>query len=271
MRSPEWDGVDGGVSQWAVGGPKAPDSLDAVTFGIPGRPAPGSGRPGRTAPTAVISRSALDLNLRAVIGSTRGAVIDVRADAWGHGALLVASQAVAAGAARILVDEHARAALADEVDPALFSTTAEATAAEAVYGLSTGFTPVLSLRGSVLSVKELRAGEGVSYGYTYRAPADTVVALITGGYAQGVVRSLGNAASVLIAGERHPIVGRVAMDVCVVEVGSRNAARRGDEVVYFGDRSTGSPTLAQWSAASGLTSAELVTAIGLRNDREYVA
>jgi alanine racemase len=130
---------------------------------------------------------------------------------------------------------------------------------------------VLSLRGAVLSLKRLRQGEGVSYGYTHRAPRDTVVALVTGGYAQGVARSLGNAASVMIAGERHPIIGRVAMDVCVVDVGADSGVSRGVEVVYFGGPGGPSPALAEWTDASGLTAGELVTAIGLRNDREYVA
>jgi alanine racemase len=242
-----------------------------VTLGIPGRAAPGSGTPGRTAPVARISRSALDLNLRAVLSSTRRALIDVRADAWGHGLAFVATAALRAGAAGLLVDDGGAAELAGTLDPAQMVLSGETTAPEAVYGLTAGFTPVLSLRGAVLSLKRLRQGEGVSYGYTHRAPRDTVVALVTGGYAQGVARSLGNAASVMIAGERHAIVGRVAMDVCVVDVGADSAVSRGVEVVYFGGPGEASPALAEWTDASGLTAGELVTTIGLRNDREYVA
>jgi alanine racemase len=242
-----------------------------VTFGIPGRAAPGPGTPGRTAPVARIARSALDLNLRAVLSSTRSAVIDVRADAWGHGLAFVATAALRSGAAGLLVDDGGAAELVGTIDPALLMVSGEATAPEAVYGLTAGFTPVLSLHGSVLSLKPLRRGEGVSYGYAHRAPRDTVVALVAGGYAQGVVRSLGNAASVMIAGERHPIVGRVAMDVCVVDVGEDSGVSRGDEVIYFGGSAAASPALAEWTDASGLTAGELVTAVGLHNDREYVA
>jgi alanine racemase len=242
-----------------------------VTLGIPGRAAPGSDTPRRTAPVARISRSALDLNLRAVLSSTRSAIVDVRADAWGHGLAFVADAALRAGAAGLLVDDGGSAQVAGTIDPALLVLSGEATAPEAVYGLTAGFTPVLSLHGSVLSLKRLRQGEGVSYGYTHRAPRDTTVALITGGYAQGVVRCIGNAASVAIAGERHPIIGRVAMDVCVVDVGPDGAVSRGDEVVYFGGPGGVSPALSEWTDASGLTAGELVTTIGLRNDREYVA
>jgi alanine racemase len=119
----------------------------------------------------------------------------------------------------------------------------------------------------VLSVKDLRAGEGVSYGYAYRASADTRIALVTGGYAQGIVRGLGGAVDVAIAGMRHRIVGRVAMDVCVVETGHA-AVQRGDEVLFLGDPAQGEPSLAEWVRASGLRDAELVTMVGLRAIRE---
>jgi alanine racemase len=121
----------------------------------------------------------------------------------------------------------------------------------------------------VLTVKPLRAGEGVSYGYTHRAPRDTSVALVTGGYAQGIVRALGNQVSVTIAGRRHPIVGRVAMDVCVVDVGATPVAPRAD-VVYFGDPAEGEPSLDEWAEATGLTIRELATAVGLRAVREHL-
>ncbi len=169
------------------------------------------------------------------------------ADAWGHGAGWVASVLSEAG-----LD-------ADRLDPAV------------LFGLpGTGARPVLSLRGRALGTKPLLAGEGVSYGYTHRAPADTVVALVTGGYAQGVVRALGNAASVVIAGRRHPIVGRVAMDVCVVDVQDAVIAR-GAEVSFFGDPAAGDPSLSEWTDATGLSAAEIVAIVGARADRRVAA
>lgn len=242
-----------------------------MTFGIPGREAPAPGTPKRTAPTARISLSALENNLGAVLARSRSAIIDVRADGWGHGAAFVAVQALAAGADAVLVDDSAAQALAGVIDPARMVFEQDANTADAVYGLTDGFAPVLSLHGQVLSLKRLKRGEGVSYGYTHRADQDTTVALITGGYAQGIVRALGNTASVQIAGEQHPIVGRVAMDVCVVDVGGFRDLRRGDPVIFFGGQAPASPTLSAWGAATGMTAGELVTAIGLRNIREYTA
>ncbi len=95
--------------------------------------------------------------------------------------------------------------------------------------------PVMRLTGRVLSTKRLRAGDAVSYGYTYRASADTTVALVTGGYAQGIVRALGNQGLVDIDGVARPIIGRVAMDVCVVDLAGSDV-EAGAEATYFGGR-----------------------------------
>jgi len=226
-----------------------------------------AGSPKRSAPVARISRSALDGNLATALTGTTDGLVDVRADAWGHGAAFVAAAALRSGAAAVLADPVTAASLIGLVDPARLVTAGDPVDAETVFGLSGASAPVLSLRGWVLSLKALRAGEGVSYGYTHRAPRDTTVALVTGGYAQGIVRALGNGADVAIAGRRHPIVGRVAMDVCVVDVGGADVAR-GDEVTFFGG--AGAPGIGEWAAATGMSAGELVAAVGLRSARELV-
>lgn len=201
-------------------------------------------------------------------------VADLRADAWGHGTLAVAAELIAAGVDRLLVDDAPAARVLADAGVSGATTTHQPDLDPlTLFGLPGGApdaTPAMRLTGAVLSVKALRAGEGVSYGYAFRAPADTRVALVTGGYAQGIVRALGNRAHVLVGGVRHRIVGRVAMDVSVVDVGDSPVAR-GDEVVFFGDPRTGEPSLAEWVDATGLEPAELITAVGLRATREYTA
>ncbi|MFT4211373.1 MAG: alanine racemase C-terminal domain-containing protein, partial [Microbacterium sp.] len=163
-------------------------------------------------------------------------------------------------------------------DPALLAGTG-LTAADAapdaaprdLFGLpGSGGEPVMRLAGSVLSLKPLRAGEGVSYNATHVAARDTRIALVSGGFGQGVARSLGNRVQVEIGGRRHPIVGRVAMDVCVVDVAAAPIAAD-DEVVYFGGTGPARDALAEWEAASGLRGTELVCALGLRLPRELDA
>ncbi|MEV8268281.1 alanine racemase C-terminal domain-containing protein [Microbacterium sp. NPDC076911] len=204
-------------------------------------------------PTARVSREALAHNARrAYVSGVRAYSPSLlSADAWGHGAPMVAEVLAAAA---ILPSEEGVHVL----DP------------YSLFGLPGGdaaCTPALHLHGTVLSTKRLRSGEGVSYGYLYRATSDTHIALVTGGYAQGVIRSLGGSIGVRIGTDIHPVVGRVAMDVCVVDVGDAGVAR-GDRAVFFGDPYVGDPSLTQWSRASGLRVNEIVTMVGLRASRE---
>ncbi|MGA7149257.1 MAG: alanine racemase C-terminal domain-containing protein [Microbacterium sp.] len=210
------------------------------------------------APQATISRRALAENARTAAAAAAlplyGPTV-VRSDAWGHGAALVREVLAAAG-----IGEARHANDGELIDPlTLFGLPGGAPTAQ----------PVMRLHGSVLSVKKVAAGEGVSYGYAYRAPHDTRVALVTGGYAQGVVRALGGAVSVLLGDRLHPIVGRVAMDACVVEIGDADVARE-DVLVFFGDPGRGEPSLVDWEIACGLSGGELVTAVGLHSDRREI-
>lgn len=214
------------------------------------------------APVARVSLRALVENVR--VAATAGDLVDLRRDAYGHGAAEAARALLAHTDARLLMDpaDVARAELSgDRVQFAGESTVEPGW----TYGWLTGALPVMTFAGTVLGVKVLRPGEGVSYGYRFRATADTRVALLTGGYAQGVPRSVGGQVSVALDGHDHPIVGRVAMDVCVVDIGDAPVAR-GDEAVFYGD---GGPTVQDWAMASHLRPSEIVTAVGLHTRREY--
>ncbi|WP_404431103.1 hypothetical protein LG299_13525 [Microbacterium lacus] len=218
---------------------------------------------------ARLSVSALETNaVLAVRRAGEHAVADLRRDAWGHGLAFVSSALAAAGVRAARVDESDRATVT-----AAGSTATDAAPtldSELLLGLpGTGGSPVMSVSSVVVATKALRAGEGVSYGYTHRSVADTRVALVAGGYGQGIVRGVGNAVSVEVAGELRPIVGRVAMDVFVVDIGS-SAVSAGDEVVLFGSGLV-RDGLAAWTAATGFTAAEIVCAIGLHVPREVIA
>ncbi|MFS0912787.1 alanine racemase [Microbacterium sp. 179-I 3D2 NHS] len=225
-------------------------------------------------PRALISRSALAAAATAAV-QAGGRTADLRRDAWGHGLLAVAHAVVAAGADRVLVDS------AGEVDALALEGIVGATAGHAdidprlLYGLPDGdgvpaTRPVMRLVGRVMSTKRLRAGDAVSYGYTHRVSADTTVALVTGGYAQGVVRALGNRAHVEVDGVARPIIGRVAMDVCVVDLGARVVAP-GADAIFFGGTGPAAPALARWASVTGMTVAELVAVAGAHAVRGWEA
>ncbi|WEK59909.1 MAG: alanine racemase C-terminal domain-containing protein [Candidatus Microbacterium colombiense] len=196
---------------------------------------------------------------------------DLRRDAWGHGVLAVAHAVTVAGARHVLVDSPGEVdALALEGISATVEGKADIDPA-ALYGLSGGgVPPVMRLVGHVLSTKPLRAGDAVSYGYTHRASADTSVALVTGGYAQGIVRALGNQACVEVATTARPIVGRVAMDVCVIDL-EGTPVSLGEEITFFGGRGAAAGNLARWASITGLSEAELVTVAGSHASRGWEA
>lgn len=132
-----------------------------------------------------------------------------------------------------------------------------------------GLTPVMTLRTRVGLTKDVPAGHGVSYGLTWRAPEPTRLALIPLGYGDGLPRSA-QGARVAIAGRQYPVVGRIAMDQLVVDVGPDGPVREGDDVHIFGPGAHGEPTADDWARWSGTIGYEIVTRITARVARSYV-
>ena len=127
--------------------------------------------------------------------------------------------------------------------------------------------PAMTLRAQLAQVKDLAAGSGVSYGWTWVAAEPTTVGLVPLGYADGVPRHASNRAEVQVAGGRAPVRGRVCMDQLVVELPA--PADVGDEVVLFGPGLDGEPTAAAWADWCGTIGYEIVTRVGSRVPRRY--
>lgn len=128
--------------------------------------------------------------------------------------------------------------------------------------------PAMTLRAPVVLARRVPAGTPVSYGHEYVTTGQTTLALVAAGYADGVPRSVGNRGSVLLAGRRRRISGRVCMDQFVVDVPDA-AVVAGDEVVLFGPGTAGEPTLVDWARAAGTIPNELLTRVGPRVRRVY--
>lgn len=147
----------------------------------------------------------------------------------------------------------------------------------AVYGLSPvpelgdlGLRPAMTLRCPVAMVKQIKAGEGVSYGHAWIADSDTTVALIPLGYADGVFRALGGRIDVLINGRLRRSVGRMCMDQFVVDVGPDADVAEGDEAILFGPGLDGEPTAQDWAELLGTIHYEIVTSPRGRLQRTYI-
>jgi alanine racemase len=132
-----------------------------------------------------------------------------------------------------------------------------------------GLVPAMTVRGRLAMVKDIAAGEGVSYGHTWTADRPTSVGLVPAGYGDGVPRNAGNHADAWVDGRRRPIRGRVCMDQFVVDLDGDHP-EPGDEVVLFGTGVDGTPTAQDWAEATGTISYEIVTRIGGRLTRRYV-
>ncbi|MFE3990830.1 alanine racemase [Streptomyces goshikiensis] len=149
----------------------------------------------------------------------------------------------------------------------------------AVYGVSPapelgtpaelGLRPAMTLKASVALVKAVPAGHGVSYGHHHVTAADTRLALIPAGYADGVPRHASGRGPVLVGGKVRTVAGRVAMDQFVVDLGPDDPVEAGDEAVLFGPGDGGEPTAEDWARAADTIAYEIVTRIGGRVPRVY--
>jgi alanine racemase len=126
-------------------------------------------------------------------------------------------------------------------------------------------TPVMQVKTKVLHVKEMEAGESVSYGRTYRAPRKIKVATLAMGYADGVPRTLSNKGYFLVRGKKVPILGTVCMDMTMVDVTKVPRLRVGEQALFFG---AGLPVEDQ-AALAGTISYELLCGISGRVPRIY--
>ncbi len=100
--------------------------------------------------------------------------------------------------------------------------------------LEEDFIPVMTLKSVVSAVKEIKKGDTVSYGRTFKAENNMKVATVTAGYADGYPRLLSNKAYVLINGQKAKVLGRVCMDQMTVDVSNIDNVKMGDEVILFG-------------------------------------
>nr|WP_243752403.1 alanine racemase [Leucobacter weissii] len=150
-----------------------------------------------------------------------------------------------------------------------------------VYGLSPfadrtsadlGLIPAMTLRSQIVALRDVPPGTGVSYGYNHLTQGETTLGLVPIGYADGMPRALnGGGATVSVAEHHCPIVGRIGMDQCIVDLGSLGRkVRIGDPVVLFGDPATGVPPVEVWAELMRTINYEIVVGIGSRVRRVAV-
>jgi len=129
--------------------------------------------------------------------------------------------------------------------------------------------PVMSLKGKILHVHSVRAGEPVSYGCTWRASRPSVIATVGSGYADGWPRSLSNRMTVLVNGSRVPQAGRMAMDQMMIDVTEAGDVRPGDTVTFVGTDGDDTLFMREHAALIPTGTSELLPKVSKRVPRIY--
>jgi alanine racemase len=130
--------------------------------------------------------------------------------------------------------------------------------------------PVLTWKTRIAQIKVLQEGSFVGYGCTYRTMRRTTMAVLPIGYADGYDRSLGNNAYVLVRGKRAPVIGRVCMNLTMIDITDIQGVALEDEVTLLGrsgSETISAETMASWA---GTINYEIVTRISPLLERRIV-
>ena len=142
-----------------------------------------------------------------------------------------------------------------------------------LYGLYPGrehggleLEPAMQLKSRVCDITHHRRGDTISYGRTFTCERDVTLAVIPAGYADGLLRSLSGKMDVLVRGQRVRQVGRICMDLCMLDVTDVPGVRVGDVVTIFGAE----PTACEQAEKAGTIPYELICAMSQRVPRVYL-
>ncbi len=118
--------------------------------------------------------------------------------------------------------------------------------------------PVLSWRAVVGQTKEVGAREPIGYGLSYRTTRTTLLGVLPVGYAEGYPRAVSNRASVLVRGQRAPVLGRVCMNITMVDLTDVGEAREGDVATLLGSDGNEAVTAEQLAELAGTINYEIL-------------
>lgn len=127
----------------------------------------------------------------------------------------------------------------------------------------------MELHSFIAQIINIKKGEGISYNHTFIAPHDMRIATVNLGYSDGVFRNIGNKGEVIICNERRPIVGRVCMNMFMVDITGMNTVRVEDEVVIFGRSKNQFISIDEVAEWAGTISYEVICRVGYSTPRVY--
>ncbi|MBW9150865.1 alanine racemase [Clostridium estertheticum] len=130
--------------------------------------------------------------------------------------------------------------------------------------------PAMTLKTNVVHIKTLPPGEYVGYGREYKTDKESVIATLPIGYADGYTRLLFQKAKVIIKGKFAPVIGKICMDQCMIDITNINGVKVGDEVILIGEDENNKFNADIVGGLIGTISYEIVCMIGKRVPRVYI-
>jgi len=127
--------------------------------------------------------------------------------------------------------------------------------------------PILTWKTRILQLKRVPKGAGISYGRTFVTKRESLIAILPVGYADGCHRLLSNRGTVLVRGKRAPIVGRICMDLTMIDVTDIRGVKQGDEVVLLGEQGADQISANEMARWAETISYEILTSISARVPR----
>ena len=134
---------------------------------------------------------------------------------------------------------------------------------QSITSTSVQLFPAMTLRSSVIALRDIAEGEGVGYGQTWRAQKPSKIATVGIGYADGYPRHCPNGTPVMIRGQRASLVGRVSMDMITIDVTHINNVTTGDTVELWGENIS----ISEVASCAGTIDYELMTRVSSRVPR----
>ena len=128
----------------------------------------------------------------------------------------------------------------------------------------------MSLKSKITYVKEVESGRGVSYGKEYITDKTTKIATVPIGYADGYLRKAAKHGKMIVNGVKVPIIGRICMDQCMIDVTDVPDVKLGDEVIIMGTDGTNTILADDIARATGTINYEITCAFGQRLPKVYV-
>lgn len=128
---------------------------------------------------------------------------------------------------------------------------------------------VISLKARIVQIRSVKKGEFIGYGEHFYTNEETLVGVLALGYADGLVRALGNRIQVAINNQLAPLIGKVCMDQCFVKLNNIEA-KEGDEVILFGDKSAKANDASEIATLLNTIAYETISTLSKRLERVYI-